>query len=677
MRKLVLLFMLIATNCWAQNEKISTLKSELNSAKHDTTKINLLLKISEVFAFDAIDSNLFYKKKALKLSEQKNLNTTPFIVGETIKVISATNDYNKVIQFGHRYYNKFKKQKNTYEHFLIGSELGYAYHALGNSDSSAYYYDYVLKNANEKDEEEKVLIVKTLRKRASFYIAESKYDKAIVDLEKAIKLVDSTSYYDLYNIYVTIADAYTQLGDYDKALNNFNNANRFVEKTEVFLPQMHILYSYADFYRRFKNYKKANEYALKGVKLAEDSVQPFGVMILKSILAKTYIDLKQFNSAVPHLETVIELGTQFGADEIVAIARYDLGTVANHNKKYTQALSYCEEAWKYFEETSVFSHKASTCLCLSEANEGLGKFDKSLFYYKKAKAFEDSIASEEQIKKTYQLQSKYDLEKKEVAHQAEKEQQELIASQKLKTKNQLILGVSVLSILIIALGFSLFKIKQRKRETEVAIQREKDQEIFSQQLLQSQEDEKVRISRELHDSVGQDLILLKNKAKSINNQELEENISSTLNNVRRITQGLHPFVLEQFGLTSALKKLIETVDANSSIFISEEVEEIDGLLSKQQELGVYRIVQEAINNILKHSESPSALIVVKRESQSVVLSIKDYGKGFDWSEKSKMRNSLGMKTLEERAKILNAEFNVDSGLKKGTTIYLKIPIQNA
>lgn len=677
MKQILLLFIIFSFHSWGQNNNINDLKSKLAKAKSDSSKVDLLLKISEIYALDNIDSNLYYKKEALKISEKSKLKTTPFIVSETIKVITASNNFKEVIRFGNKYYLKFKKQNFNYDHFLIGSEIGYAYYSMGNADSCSYYYNYVINNANEKDKEERVLIVKTLRKRASSYVAESKYDKGIADLEKAIKLVDTTSYYDMYSIYVTIADAYTQFGDYEKALHNFNDANKYVDKTDAFLPKMHILYSYADFYRRFKKYKKANEYALQGVKLAEDSNQPYGVMILKSILAKTYIDLKQFNAAQPHLEMVIEYGTQFQADEIVAVAEYDLGTIDNYNQKYSQALSHCEKAWNYFKESSLFMHKSSTCNCLSDAYKGLGNFEKSLEYYKKAVTFEDSLNTEEQIKKTYKLQNKYDLEKKEAVHKAEKEQQELIARQKLKTKNQLIIGVSIVAFLIIALGFSMFTIKKRNRETEIAIQREKDQERFSQQLLQSQEDEKVRISRELHDSVGQDLILLKNKAQSINDKELESTVSATLNNVRRITQGLHPFVLEQFGLTVALKKLIETVDQNSPIFISEEIDEIDNLLTKQQELGVYRIVQEAINNILKHSESPSALIIVKKENQSVVLNIKDYGKGFDWGEKSEMKNSLGMKTLQERAKILNAEFNIDSALKKGTTIYLKIPVKNA
>jgi signal transduction histidine kinase len=636
-----------------------------------------LLEIAELYGNENLDSNIFYKKEALKISEQHNLKTTPFIVSEIIKMITATNDYNEVIDFGQRYYQQFKEKKFIYDHLVIGSEIGYAYYALGKSDSSSHYYNYVISLANENDEKEKILKVKVLRKRASFYIYESTYDKAIIDLETAITLVDTTKYYDLYTIYATIADTYTQFGDYQKALNNFDKAAKFVEKTDAFLPKMHMLYSYADFYRVFKQYEKANEYALKGVKLAEANNQPYGEMILKSMLAKTYIDLNQFDSAKPHLEYVIEFGTKFQNNEIVAIAQYDLGAIANQNKDYNKALLYCNEAWQFFKETNIYIHKASTCSCLSDANQGLGNNSEALFYYKQAVAYTDSTNSKEQIKKIYRIQNKYDLEKKEAAYKAKELQQKLIARQKIKTKNQLIIGISIFGILLISLGFSVFKIKQRKREIEVAIQKEKAQELFSQQLLQSQEDEKLRISRELHDSVGQDLILLKNKAQLQNDQELEASITATLNNVREISQGLHPFVLEQFGLTSALKKIVNTIDTSTDIFITEEIENIDNLLLKQQELAVYRIVQEAITNIIKHAQSPSAVITAKKEANFIELLIKDYGKGFDWSEKSIAKDSLGMKTLHERAKILDAKLNIDSNTKKGTTLYLKIPINNA
>lgn len=675
MKGFLLLSILYSITCFGENSERDSLISLLPQEKLDTSKINLLLQISDTYK--DVDSNIYYKKKALKISEQQNLTTTPQIVGEIIEVFKTSNQFNKIIDFGLPYYLKYQKENDQHNKLTLSSQIGYAYYAIGKSDSAVSYYNYVIKTANDTIKKERSLKAGVLRQRASIFIAESIYDKAIIDLENAITLVDTSNYYTLYSIYATIADAYTQFGDYDKALLNFNKANSFVDKTEAFLPKMHILYSYADFYRVFKNFEKSNEYALKGVKLAEENNEPYGLMIFKSLLAKTYIDLKQYDKAKPHLEYVVKQGTMFQANELIAIAKYDLGTIANYNKNYKQALSYCNEAWRFFKETQNYIHKASTCSCLSDANQGLGNNNKALFYYKKAVAFKDSTNSEEQIKKTYRIQNKYELEKKEVIHKAKQKQQQLIAEQKLKTKNQFILGISIFFLLIISLVFLIFKSLQRKKETRYLIEKEKSQTKFSQDLIQFQEDEKIRIARELHDSVGQDLILLKTKAVANKNEELETLIGVTLDNVRSITQNLHPFVLEKFGITTALKKLVKAIDESTDLFISDEIEDIDGILDKTQELNTYRIVQEALNNVLKHANSPSVLISTTKKTDFIEVIVKDHGKGFDWNEKSALKNSLGMKTLEERAKIINATLNITSEINKGTIIHLKIPIQNA
>lgn len=662
---------------FGQNSKIDSLKNEFQIVKLDSSRVNILMATGDAFALEFPDSNLYYKKNALWLSEKGELGATPKIVLEIIKILGEQNNYSGVLNFGQQYYKKFERENHKFEHLSIGNDVGYAHYSLGNLDSSFYYLNYVILNADEKNEKGRSLMVNTLRMRASIYVSESNYDLAIIDLQKTLKLVDTSNYYEVYSIYATIADTYTQFGDYEKALENFDKANEYVQKTDVFLPKMHILYSYADFFRRFNKYERAHEYALKGVELAKANEQPFGEMILKSILAKTYIDLGQFNEAKPYLEFVVDLGTKFQADEIVAIAKYDLGTVANSNGNYALALSYCNEAWSFFNETSAFIHKVSACDCLSNANEGLGDFEQSLFYYKKAMVFKDSTNSEEQIKKTYRLQNKYELEKKEAIFKAEQEQQKIIADQKLKTKNQFIIGIGILAFFLIGIVFMIFKNIQRKKESRHLLEKEKSQTKFSQDLIQFQEDEKIRISRELHDSVGQDLILLKTKATAIKNEEFEELIRTTLENIRNITQNLHPFVLEKFGLTAALNKLVNSVDETTDLFVTNEIEDIDGVLNKSQELNTYRIVQEALNNVLKHSDSPSVLISAINKAGSIEIKVQDYGKGFDYNEKSDLKNSLGMKTLEERANIINTKLIILSQKSKGTTIHLKIPKQYA
>jgi signal transduction histidine kinase len=387
----------------------------------------------------------------------------------------------------------------------------------------------------------------------------------------------------------------------------------------------------------------------------------------------TYSRMKILDSALYYLQKSYDESIKMGSIFDQSICAKELGMLYNQLKKPQKALNMCKEAKDLIWDYASDNFRYSCASCLSKAYETLHQYDSSLVYYKLYHLYRDSTFNKDETKAL----AKFNAELEKQVFVAEQEKINLKKDQLLKTRKLYITFLSILALLISGIFLLILRGNINRKKRELIEQEEKSQRAFSQQLLQSQEDEKIRISRELHDSVGQDLILLKNKAQSLKDQGLESCISETLNNVRRITQGLHPFVLERFGLTSALKKLIETVDANSSIFISEEVDEIDNLLTKQQELGVYRIVQESINNILKHSESPSALIVVAKEMNTIVLKIKDYGKGFDWSEKSKIKNSLGMKTLQERAKILNAELSITSIVAKGTTIHLKIPIKDA
>lgn len=387
----------------------------------------------------------------------------------------------------------------------------------------------------------------------------------------------------------------------------------------------------------------------------------------------TYSRMKIVDSALYYLQKSYNESIKMGSVYDQSICAKELGMLYNQLKQPEKALKMCREAKDLIWDNTSNNFRYSCASCLSKAYESLHQYDSSLIYYKLYHLYRDSTLNTDETKAL----AKFNAELEKQIFITEQEKINLKKDQLLKTRKLSITYLSILAVLISGIFLLILRGNKNRKKRELIEQEEKSQRAFSQQLLQSQEDEKTRISRELHDSVGQDLILLKNKAKAIKDPELETSISETLNNVRRITQGLHPFVLEQFGLTSALKKLIETVDANSAIFISEEIDNIDNLLTKQQELGVYRIVQESINNILKHSESPSALIVVAKETNSILFMIKDYGKGFDWSEKSKIKNSLGMKILQERAKIVNAELSITSIVAQGTTIQLKIPVKDA
>ena len=131
---------------------------------------------------------------------------------------------------------------------------------------------------------------------------------------------------------------------------------------------------------------------------------------------------------------------------------------------------------------------------------------------------------------------------------------------------------------------------------------------------------------------------------------------------------------EELGITKAIKNTIRDVDEHTDIFISSNIDDISNTLTKDQELNLYRIVQETLSNIVKHANAEAAKISVIKESKRILIVIKDNGDGFDFSERYNDFKSLGLKTLRERTKYLKGTMKVDSEKNKGTTFSYIIPI---
>jgi two-component sensor histidine kinase len=218
-------------------------------------------------------------------------------------------------------------------------------------------------------------------------------------------------------------------------------------------------------------------------------------------------------------------------------------------------------------------------------------------------------------------------------------------------------------------ALSFFLIYYYKQKAE-----KKRNELYTHNLIKAQEAERTRVARELHDSVGQKLMLLTKKTKSVGNPEMEFLASNTLEELRTISRGLHPSTLERLGPTAAIKTMIDEVDNNTNIFFTHEIEDIDTFLSKEASLHLYRIIQEILNNMVKHAEAKAASIIIEKKKQTIEATISDNGKGFDYIEKIKTSTSLGMQTLLERAKILHSKIDIKSQPNKGTTITLSIPL---
>ena len=210
------------------------------------------------------------------------------------------------------------------------------------------------------------------------------------------------------------------------------------------------------------------------------------------------------------------------------------------------------------------------------------------------------------------------------------------------------------------------------------------QHKFSRGLIQSQEQERKRIAAELHDSLGQNLLVIKNRVVMAKNpgasadQELDEIArlaTQSLEEVREISQNLRPYQLDRLGLTRALLGLVKKVDASADLHCLADITPLDRLFSSEAETNFFRIVQEALNNVLKHSSASEARVVVERDEAQVRLLIEDNGRGFNWrTNQSEASHGMGLSGIAERVRILHGHLAIESAPGQGTRLKIQVPI---
>lgn len=214
---------------------------------------------------------------------------------------------------------------------------------------------------------------------------------------------------------------------------------------------------------------------------------------------------------------------------------------------------------------------------------------------------------------------------------------------------------------------------------------------FSRQVLERLEDERRRIAVNLHDSLGQTLMVIKNHAMLAVQSPAEESgfqhrlnaISSVatqaIEEVRQITHDLRPYQLDRLGLTQAIRTSVNQASNatdHTSILFACRVDDIDGLFDKEAEIHVYRIAQEAITNVVRHSAATEAAVVIKKRATAVSLSIRDNGRGFDPAKPASQlhEHGYGLSGIAERVRILGGALAIDSRPAGGTSLTVEIPL---
>lgn len=252
-----------------------------------------------------------------------------------------------------------------------------------------------------------------------------------------------------------------------------------------------------------------------------------------------------------------------------------------------------------------------------------------------------------------------------------------------------LIAAGTVVMLLLVTAIILFMVFYQKKMIQEQLKRQKLELEFQQKMmvaeLDSQENERRRVAGDLHDSIGAMLSAIRlglitagrQMADPTGINDAKEMLDETIGSVRRISRDLMPSTLEKFGLAHALKELCDRFQSTSQLPIHYHEQGEMRTLEPKKELMIFRIVQELLNNAIKHAKA-SSISVTLRATDTVQMIVEDDGVGFNVDEQQASKTSekgLGLFNIDNRARLLHATIEFDKARKKGTCITLTVPYE--
>ena len=503
--------------------------------------------------------------------------------------------------------------------------------------------------------------------RGQAYFEMSEFTKSINDYRLASKYYENLG--DKEYTFYTLASAisiYSSMGFIEKAIEE---REKFIKK-KLFLNYTNGLtadyYNQAISYKKLGNIEKQLECLLKSVESSKKDINGASISAVYSSLSKYYAktDIRKSKEFLDLAkESLANRNISFYNQHYRMSEAYYLSQTGNNKKAINVYESVLTEA--------LASNKSSLTLeinkQLSEAYNLQKDFGNAFKHYKKYIKIKDSLFDRTKTNALAYYQTLYETEKQQSEIKQQQSDINVLAAEN-ESKNRLMIFGGI-GLFLAFLMILLYRNREHfKKKNEL-------QRQFAQNLLLSQDLERKRISKDLHDSLGQSLLLVKNKMAG-DNDGAKNLLNDAIDEMRNVSRSLYPFQLKEAGITSIINNLLTQLDENyPDTYIFGDIENIDGVLTSEHELNLFRIIQECLSNVIKHAKAQSAKLELRKEGNQIVMTLQDNGVGFDFLSKFKNLKSLGLKTIKERVRYINGVLRVESVSGNGSKF--KVVIQTS
>ena len=640
-----ILLLFVSFQVVAQNQKmLDSLENIYRSSKDDKIKLKVAGDLCWNYGTINFDKALFYGKAELqlaeKLSDSANIALAYSDIGNTY---TRVNNLKEALNFHLKAYTLRNQLGLKAKAAGSISNISVIYKQLGNYKEALAYMHRSLKIYESAGDEAKQALV--LGNIGNVYLDYKKPESAKESFLKTIALVNKDKPSS------TLANAYSGMMQYYFQLNKFTEALQYANKAETTLKQLNIksdlatLYnSIGQIYYEKSNYPLAMKYYQNSLTFRESMNDQLGIASCYKNIGACYAKLKTYPKAEEYLNKSISIFKQLDAKDYLREAYQILGTVFEEKQDYISSL-------KFFKESA---------------------------------SIKDSIYSKQASDKINELQ---------VAYQTEKKIQQITLLNKenkiqklILLKRNIVLGIVIALLLTTFLvGWLLYKSIRLKQETRLQNEVIAQQDLATKAVLNAEENERQRISGELHDGLGQLFSAVKMNLSALTsdldfkNEQGRETFHKTLDlvdescrEVRSISHQMAPNVLLKAGLTSAVRDFIDKIDSRK-LKINLETFGLQHRLDQNVETVLYRVIQESVNNVIKHAGANELDIQLTKDEEGINAMIEDNGKGFDTAQLEQFEG-IGLKNIRSRVAYLKGTVDFSSTVGSGTLVAIYIPL---
>ena len=625
-----------------QERQVDSLLKLLAIAKEDTGKAMLLLTLASWYETNNQDSSAYYLQKGRTLSESLKFGKGIYYYYQQSTVLAYTKgEYDKAMNESVAGLAMARRLKDSSKVIIMLNNIGIVHAYLGNFREQL---DFTLQVKN---------IIETIKDSSKLSGIYHGLANCYHNLEQYRKAIEASS----YSVYIN---------------NIFSKKNGYINRVYATLAQSYDGLRMADSALYFYDIAIKESVRLND-KYAEGSIYGYQCNL--------FAGLNRFGDMLNAAEKSLSLSKELQSRQMMASSLYNVAYAQYFNNANKEARKTINEALVIATADSLRDELKNSYTVLSFIAAREGDFKTSIWAKIKSDSIQSAFLNEQVLRNTSDLEKKYETEKKDI--QIKLQQTEI---QKKKIVNYILIAGAGILVFISLLSYRNYRHRQKIQQQRINELETEKQLTATEAVLKGEEQERTRLAKDLHDGLGGMLSGIKYSFQTMkgnlvmtpdNAQAFERSmdmLDSSIKEMRRVAHNMMPEALVKFGLDTALKDFCNDINQSGAIQVSYQSIGLENQKIEQTTaITIYRIVQELINNTIKHAIAKTAIVQVSKTGGHLSVTVEDDGNGFDTTI-LRQSKGIGWSNIQNRVEFLKATLDIQSDTAKGTSVHIELDI---